>query len=44
MVALAVAARAGAQRVRGRWVERYGDATAGGMIVATGVLVALLGW
>ena len=44
MVALATLARAGAARVRGRWVERYGDATAGGLIVATGVLVALLGW
>jgi nickel/cobalt transporter (NicO) family protein len=44
MVVLAVLARAGAARVRGHWVEHYGDTTAGGLIVATGVLVALLGW
>jgi len=44
MVVLAALARAGAARVRGHWVEHYGDATAGGLIVATGMLVALLGW
>jgi nickel/cobalt transporter (NicO) family protein len=44
MVALAAIARAGAARIRGHWVEHYGDATAGGLIVATGVVVALLGW
>jgi nickel/cobalt transporter (NicO) family protein len=44
MVALTAIARAGAGRLHGRWVERYGDATAGGLIVATGVLVALIGW
>jgi nickel/cobalt transporter (NicO) family protein len=44
MVALTALARAGASRLHGRWVERYGDATAGGLIVATGVLVALIGW
>jgi len=44
MVALTALARAGAAKLGGRWVERYGDATAGGLIVATGVLVAVLGW
>jgi hypothetical protein len=44
MTALAVAARAGAGAIRGRWVERYGDHAAGGLIVATGIAVELLGW
>jgi len=44
MVTLAAIARAGAARIRAHWIEHYGDATAGGLIVATGVLVALLGW
>jgi 1,4-dihydroxy-2-naphthoyl-CoA synthase len=38
------AARAGAGILRGRWVERYGDSAAGGLIAATGVVVALVGW
>jgi hypothetical protein len=44
MVTLAVLARAGATAIRGRWVERYGDSAAGGLIVATGIVVAALGW
>lgn len=44
MIGLAVAARAGAGAIRGRWVERYGDSAAGGLIVATGIAVELLGW
>jgi len=44
MVALTAVARAGAAQLGGRWVERYGDAAAGGLIAATGVLVAVLGW
>jgi hypothetical protein len=44
MVALTAVARAGAGVVRGAWVERWGDSAAGGLIAATGVVVALLGW
>jgi nickel/cobalt transporter (NicO) family protein len=44
MVGLSVAARAGASAVRGRWIERYGDSAAGGLIVVTGLVVALAGW
>jgi hypothetical protein len=44
MVGFTIAARAGAAILRGRWVERYGESAAGGLIVATGVIVALAGW
>lgn len=44
MIGLTLAARAGASTIRGRWVERYGDSAAGGLIVTTGIVVALLGW
>jgi nickel/cobalt exporter len=44
MTGFTLAARAGAAILRGRWVERYGDSAAGGLIVATGVVVALAGW
>jgi hypothetical protein len=44
MVALTAVARAGAGVVRGAWVERWGDSAAGGLIVATGIVVGLLGW
>jgi len=44
MVGLTALARAGATVLRGRWLERYGDSAAGGLIVATGIAVALLGW
>jgi hypothetical protein len=44
MVVLTAIARAGAGVVRGAWVERWGDAAAGLLIVLTGVVVLLLGW
>lgn len=44
MVALVLPARAGAQLLRGAWFGRYGDATAGGLIVVTGIVVGALGW
>ena len=44
MVALVLPARAGAHLVRGSFFSRYGDATAGGLIVLTGVVVGVLGW
>ena len=45
MVALVLPARAVAGRViKGEWANRYGDATAGAVIVAVGVAVAALGW
>jgi hypothetical protein len=44
MVAFTVATRAGASVLRGRWVEHYGDTAAGGLIVVTGIVVALAGW
>ena len=44
MVALVLPARAGATALRLPWLDRYGDAAAGGLIVAVGLLVAALGW
>ena len=44
MVALVAIAHSGAQLFKGEWIERYGDSLAGGLIVATGVLVAILDW
>ena len=44
MVALVLPAAAAAKKVTGRWVEHYGDAAAGVVIVAVGVLVAAMGW
>ena len=45
MVAIVLVARSGAFRgLQGGWVDRYGDALAGGLIVVTGVTVAALGW
>ena len=44
MVCLVALAYSGAQRFKGNWVERYGDSMAGALIVATGVLVAVLDW
>jgi hypothetical protein len=44
MVALVAVAHSGARLFRGKWIERYGDSTAGGLIAATGIMVAILGW
>ena len=44
MVALVVLARSGASVFKGKWFERYGDTAAGALIVATGIMVALLEW
>ena len=43
MVALVVPARAAVNRLQGNWVTRYGDAAAGAVIAAVGVLVTVLG-
>jgi nickel/cobalt exporter len=43
MVGLALPARAAASAIRGQWVDRYGDALAGGIITAVGAFVAVLG-
>ncbi len=44
MVALVLPAAAAAKRVSGHWVEHYGDAAAGGVIAAVGLLVTAMGW
>jgi nickel/cobalt transporter (NicO) family protein len=44
MLALVIPARAGVQVLRAGWLDRYGDAAAGGLIAAVGLLVAGLGW
>jgi hypothetical protein len=44
MVALVLPARAGARLIGGAWFTRYGDATAGGLIVLTGIVVGVMGW
>lgn len=44
MVALVALAHSGAQLFKGKWIERYGDTAAGALIVATGILVAVLDW
>lgn len=44
MIALVLPARAGAGLLHGAWLTRYGDATAGGLIVLTGLVVGALGW
>jgi ABC-type nickel/cobalt efflux system permease component RcnA len=43
MVALVLPARAGFQRLRFPWLDHWGDAVAGGLIAATGVVVIALG-
>jgi hypothetical protein len=43
MVVLVVPARAAAHHIHGNWITRYGDAFAGAVIAAVGVLVAALG-
>jgi nickel/cobalt transporter (NicO) family protein len=44
MLAFVLPARAGSRRIRAGWLDRYGDAAAGGLIVAVGLLVAGLRW
>jgi len=44
MVALVPPARAGARLLRTPWLDRYGDAVAGGSIAMVGVVVMLMGW
>lgn len=44
MTLLVLPARAGARVLRLTWLDRYGDAAAGGLIAAVGVLVMGLGW
>ena len=45
MVAIVMAGRSGAFRgLQAPWLDRYGDALAGALIVVTGVTVAAFGW
>jgi hypothetical protein len=44
MVALVLPARAGVKLLRFRFLDKYGDAAAGGAIAAVGLVVTLLGW
>jgi hypothetical protein len=44
MLALVLSARAGAAVLRAPWLDRYGDAVAGGLIVTVGLVVSALGW
>ncbi len=45
MLALVMAARAGVvKRLSAPWLDRYADALAGGLVVATGVVVSAFGW
>ena len=45
MVAIVLVGRSGAFKgLQAPWLDRYGDALAGGLIVVTGVAVAALGW
>ena len=45
MVGLVLVARSGAfKALQAPWLDRYGDALAGGLIVVTGLAVAALGW
>lgn len=43
MVALVLPARAGSASFRAPWLDRYGDAAAGGVIATAGIVVAALG-
>jgi hypothetical protein len=43
MIALVLPARAGARVLRFSWLDRYGDAAAGGLIAAVGLIVMGLG-
>lgn len=44
MAALVLPARSGARHLRAAWLDRYGDAAAGAVIAAVGVVVSGLGW
>ncbi len=44
MVLLVLPARAGAKTLSAAWLDRYGDAAAGSVIAAVGLVVAGLGW
>jgi nickel/cobalt exporter len=44
MIAFVLPARAGSRVLRAPWLDRYGDAAAGGMIAVTGIAVFALGW
>jgi hypothetical protein len=43
MIVLVVPARAAAHHIQGNWIVRYGDAAAGAVIAAVGLLVTVLG-
>ncbi|MFI5120702.1 MAG: hypothetical protein ACHQM4_09825, partial [Thermoanaerobaculia bacterium] len=43
MIVLVLPARAGISRLRFPWLDHWGDAVAGGLIAATGVVVMSLG-
>jgi nickel/cobalt exporter len=43
MVAFVLAARAGMTKLRFSWIDRFGDAVAGGLIVVLGAVLAVLG-
>ena len=43
MVVLVTAAHAGARALHAPWIDRYGDALAGGVIVSVGAAMAMLG-
>jgi hypothetical protein len=44
MLGLVLPARAGVAALRAPWLDRYGDAVAGGVIVAVGLVVSAFGW
>jgi putative Mn2+ efflux pump MntP len=44
MIVLATGAYAGVKRLTLHWADHYGDAVAGGVIVAVGVAMMVLGW
>jgi hypothetical protein len=44
MLGLVLPARAGVAVLRGRWLDKWGDALAGGMIAGAGVLAMAAGW
>jgi hypothetical protein len=44
MVVLVTAAHAGARALHAHWLDRWGDAAAGALIVSVGAAMAVLGW